>query len=446
MMKKILIFTVCLSFSVLCANSVIFISLSRDYWLIPLFVLSLLASNMIPLLAYNGEKSFRLRMCTHGIVCLTTFAIALVPTVLLQLIFVFNTLSGGYLLPIISVVVCFVTLALLFWNGMITVYLFSVQLGITHRLRGLLFGFIPVLNIIYLFKIICVVSKEIKFEKEKLRINKLREKDKICETKYPILFVHGVCFRDVPLVNYWGRIPAELEQNGAKYYLGNHDSAAAVEVSAKEIASRIRYITDDLGYGKVNIIAHSKGGLDCRYAIAKCGVANKVASIISVNTPHRGCKYADYLLEKISEGFQTKVAGIYNNAMKKLGDSDPDFISAMRDLTESECSLLDAELKKTEADIDMLRISIGSKLNSAKDAKFPLKLTHDFVKRFDGDNDGLVSVDSFAWGDRFILLENPGKRGISHADVIDLNRENIHGFDVREFFVGIVSDLKKKGF
>lgn len=36
--------------------------------------------------------------------------------------------------------------------------------------------------------------------------------------------------------------------------------------------------------------------------------------------------------------------------------------------------------------------------------------------------------------------------GISHGDVIDLNRENIPGFDVREFYVDLVHDLKERGF
>jgi len=30
--------------------------------------------------------------------------------------------------------------------------------------------------------------------------------------------------------------------------------------------------------------------------------------------------------------------------------------------------------------------------------------------------------------------------------VIDLNRENIDTFDVREFYVELVSDLKRRGF
>ena len=43
-------------------------------------------------------------------------------------------------------------------------------------------------------------------------------------------------------------------------------------------------------------------------------------------------------------------------------------------------------------------------------------------------------------------LQRIRQRGISHGDVIDLNRENIKGFDVKELYVGIVSSLKKRGF
>ena len=58
---------------------------------------------------------------------------------------------------------------------------------------------------------------------------------------------------------------------------------------------------------------------------------------------------------------------------------------------------------------------------------------------------GLVSEKSFAWGERYTLLTPLKHRGISHGDMIDLNRENIDGFDVREFYVQLVSDLKARG-
>ena len=68
------------------------------------------------------------------------------------------------------------------------------------------------------------------------------------------------------------------------------------------------------------------------------------------------------------------------------------------------------------------------------------------VQYFDGANDGLVGKKSFSWGQSFQFLTVQGKRGISHGDVIDLNRENFDGFDVREFYVQLVSGLRQKGF
>ena len=82
----------------------------------------------------------------------------------------------------------------------------------------------------------------------------------------------------------------------------------------------------------------------------------------------------------------------------------------------------------------------------AQQGKFPLNVTYPIVRHFDGKNDGLVSVESAKWGTKFILLEPEGKRGISHGDVVDLNRENIPGFDVREFYVDLVKDLKQRGY
>ena len=77
--------------------------------------------------------------------------------------------------------------------------------------------------------------------------------------------------------------------------------------------------------------------------------------------------------------------------------------------------------------------------------KFPLNFSYLLVKRFSGANDGLVAESSFAWGEDYTYLTVEGRRGISHGDVIDLNRENIPGFDVREFYVQLAADLKNRG-
>lgn len=67
------------------------------------------------------------------------------------------------------------------------------------------------------------------------------------------------------------------------------------------------------------------------------------------------------------------------------------------------------------------------------------------MEYFDGPNDGLVAENSFPWGENFTFLTTQGKRGISHGDMIDLNRENIRDFDVREFYVQLVSGLRERG-
>ena len=58
----------------------------------------------------------------------------------------------------------------------------------------------------------------------------------------------------------------------------------------------------------------------------------------------------------------------------------------------------------------------------------------------------MVSENSFAWGEKYTYITKKGKRGISHGDMIDLNRENIKDFDIREFYVQMLADLKKSGY
>ena len=89
---------------------------------------------------------------------------------------------------------------------------------------------------------------------------------------------------------------------------------------------------------------------------------------------------------------------------------------------------------------------MGSRMNRASGGRFPLNMVYPLIKHFDSANDGLVSVESMKWGNNFIYPEASEGRGISHGDMIDLNRENISGFDVREFYVKLVHDLKEMGF
>ena len=333
---------------------------------------------------------------------------------------------------------------LVFWAGIILVYASSLQLGVKKRLIGALCGWIPLVNLFALVMIIGTCRAEVAFEKQLAKRDEKRAGDQVCRTRYPLLLVHGVFFRDFEHLNYWGRIPEELKKNGAEIYYGEHNSASPVAGSARELEKRILDIVRETGCGKVNIIAHSKGGLDARAAIALTEAGPYVASLTTINTPHRGCEFADYLLSEIPAAGQQAVADTYNKAAARLGDHDPDFLSAVKDLTAGKCRERNGVIKDSP---DVYYQSVGSVLRGASSGQFPLNYTYHLVKYFDGENDGLVGAGSFKWGESFRMVPaGSGKRGISHGDVIDLNRENIPGFDVREFYVQLVKDLKERGF
>ena len=399
------------------------------------FILGLAVTNILPFFV-RRLPGLRLKFCGHGELCLKTFALSLPFSAAIQLAGLISR-PGGWRRWLVGALVCVLAEALIFWNGMISVYCTSAQLGIRLRTAGLVLGMVPVAHLFMLGVIIKTVSAEVETETEKIRLDERRRAEKICAAKYPVLLVHGVFFRDWRFLNYWGRIPAELEKNGARLFYGNQRSAASVEDCGRELAERIKEVAAG---GKVNVIAHSKGGLDTLCAAERFGAARYIASITTVNTPHRGCEFADYLLKKVPVPTLKRLAGTYNAAMKKLGEKEPDFEAAVRDLAAG------ARTEVYPMPEGVFCQSVGSRLVKASGGRFPLNFTYDLVKYFDGPNDGLVSEKSFVWGEKFTCLEPSGKRGISHGDMIDLNRENIPGFDVREFYVQLVADLKRRGF
>ena len=78
-------------------------------------------------------------------------------------------------------------------------------------------------------------------------------------------------------MNYWGRIPAALQENGARVFYGENQSALSVEDSAKELTRKIKEIVNQTGCGKLKIIAHSKGGIDARYEFSKIDCSQYIA-------------------------------------------------------------------------------------------------------------------------------------------------------------------------
>jgi triacylglycerol lipase len=341
-----------------------------------------------------------------------------------------------------SIVMPVMALVLTFTVAVIRTAIGSKQMKLLDYLLIYLFWWIFPVNVFVFAHFFRKARREYWFEADRAELDNARAENEICKTKYPVVMVHGIFFRDWQLFNYWGRVPAALKKNGAAVYYGKQQSARSVHDSAVELRAAVMKVIEETGAEKVNIIAHSKGGLDSRYAISCLGMDRYVATLTTINTPHMGCDMVDYLLGKVPEKLANGIANKYNKVFGRLGDSVPDFMAGVHDLSAVRMKELNAEMPDSP---EVSYRSCMSLMKCALSAGFPLCISYLIIKKLNGRNDGLVWEESAKHG-RHRLVENSHIRGISHGDAIDLMRENIDGYDVREFYTGLVAELKAEGY
>jgi triacylglycerol lipase len=237
--------------------------------------------------------------------------------------------SVGPVVLIINAVVSVILMSILAVSGVVRIFAASKQAGLLTKLLFVILWWVPILNILLLKKLCDSAIEEYVFITKKDELNESRKQEKVCKTKYPLLMVHGIFFRDWEFSNYWGRIPKELETNGATCYYGNQKSSASVEECGAELAERIKSIITETGCEKVNIIAHSKGGLDSRYAISRMGMGKHVASLTTICTPHYGCKSIRKIVKHIPNKAMRYINKNYETLFTILGDKNPDFLNGL---------------------------------------------------------------------------------------------------------------------
>ncbi len=265
--------------------------------------------------------------------------------------------------------------------------------------------------------------------------------------KYPILLVHGMGWRDGKRFGYWGRIPNTLEQAGNSVFFGNQDANADVETNGKYLAERIDEILAQTGAEKVNVIAHSKGGLDSRYAISKCGMGSKVASLTTVCTPHHGSKTVDRLVR--CPDWIIRFFCFWADAwFRFLGDRNPRTYRVILSFTTDAARRFNEETPDHKDVYYQSYAFIMKKWNSDG----LLWLPNLFVKRIEGENDGLLPPDAVRWGNYRGAYCGVRRRGISHLDEVDFRRKPFSKHrgegvnDIAEFYEQICEDLKQSGF
>jgi triacylglycerol lipase len=253
--------------------------------------------------------------------------------------------------------------------------------------------------------------------------------------------LHGVGFRDLKFLNYWGRIPSELKRHGAVIYYGNQEGWATIEDNAEFLKQKVLEIVETTGCEKVNIIAHSRGGLEARYMVGMKGMSDHVASLTTIATPHRGSKIID-IIYKLPEPIFNMIGKGLNKYARLIGDKKPDIFTSTLQLSSSYCEGFNKKVQNSEV---VYYQSYASVMNNVF-SDYILAIPYLMLRLVEGKNDGLVSIESSKWGEFKGVLSTNHSRGISHGDTIDLRRNDYDGFDAREKYIEIVSELKNMGF
>ncbi|KAF9130530.1 hypothetical protein BGW39_002988 [Mortierella sp. 14UC] len=142
--------------------------------------------------------------------------------------------------------------------------------------------------------------------------------------RHPIVLCHGLFGFDklgpetIPhlQIHYWKGIQKALTKLGAKVVVTGVPKTGSIKRRAEALH---RMLTDTMEGMHVNFLAHSMGGLDCRYLISHIQDRNyEVKSLTTLSTPHRGSPFMDWLRESIGLGHLTQSE---EETMRKLGEA-----------------------------------------------------------------------------------------------------------------------------
>ena len=130
--------------------------------------------------------------------------------------------------------------------------------------------------------------------------------------RYPVVLMHG--FGVLASIRRGGHLHEEamsLRSHGIAAFAPNVAPYTVVPTRAAMWKERIERVLEETDANKVNLIAHSMGGLDARYLISRMGMHSCVASLSTISTPHRGTEVATFTLKQ-PERLRGLVASLVN--------------------------------------------------------------------------------------------------------------------------------------
>jgi triacylglycerol lipase len=208
----------------------------------------------------------------------------------------------------------------------------------------------------------------------------------------PIVLQHGLFgFSDISVgkmkFSYFHGIDDAFMARGHPVFVSRVHPTSSIETRAKQLKLQILTQLRTIGRPKdrVIIIAHSMGGLDARYMITKLRMADRVAALVTLSTPHRGSPYADWCFRNLGK----RMGGLKLINLLKLD------LAAIRDLTTEECAKFNDRIE------DSPKVRYFSISGARPWHRMAPIFLHSFkiIADAEGANDGMVSVDSATWGE-----------------------------------------------
>jgi triacylglycerol lipase len=215
----------------------------------------------------------------------------------------------------------------------------------------------------------------------------LRRLRRAIPLRYPVLLIHGMFGFDKIRVGrrvheYFRGVPRRLHREGVDVHVVQLAPVAGIAVRAKQLAERIEAMPSK----RVNIVAHSMGGLDARYAITRLGLSKRVASLTTIGTPHRGTPLADLGTELLGERL----------GLRKMCEALGIGVDAFYDVTSSRMTAFNREVE------DASGVTYASIVGVAKGGVMQLSAAlvpgYLYLSQTAGPNDGLVTAESQRWG------------------------------------------------
>ena len=248
----------------------------------------------------------------------------------------------------------------------------------------------------------------------------------------PIVLVHGV--DPVSLftsqeVHFIG-IPTALQNEGASVIRPMRAGMNSIDLRARQLKDAILAAYPDPSV-KVNLIAHSMGGLDARYMITHLAMADRVASLTTISTPHRGTPISDVALGILPGPSQQ----VLDTMLNVIG-WDLDFA-----INTSEDYIQNTFNPSTPNHPGVFYQSWAGRCDpiGATGARVRAVLipTWTVIAADEGANDGIIPVSSSQWG----LFR--GTIGSDHFGELGLPQR---GFDHTQFYLDVAEDLAQRGF